>query len=84
MAYLNDLQSKRKTKEDQGEEFAERKTSILRCHAMLLVYCMTAQMTAAIYARGLEGRNKLQKDPSTVFLCLKAQLKMCKYQGFAW
>ena len=86
MAYLNDLQSKRKTKEDQGEEFGERKTSIVRSHAMLLVHCMTAQMTAAIYAGGfgLEVRNKLQKDPSTVFLCLKAKLKMYKYQGFAW
>ena len=84
MVYLNDLQSKRKTKEDQGEEFGERKTSVVRYHAMLLVHCMTAQMTAAIYARGLEVRNKLQKEPLTVFLCLKAKLKMYKYQGFAW
>ena len=28
MAYVNDLQSKRKTKEDQGEEFGEQKTSL--------------------------------------------------------
>ena len=48
MAYLNDLQSKRKTKEDQGEEFGERKTSIVHCHTMLLVHCMAAQMTTAI------------------------------------
>ena len=47
MAHLNDLQSKRKTKEEQGEEFGERKTSIVGCHATLLVHCMTAQMTTA-------------------------------------
>ena len=76
MAYLNDLQSKRKTKEAQGEEFVERKTLIERCHAMLLVHFMTGQVPAAIYARGREGTAKLQKDPSTVFLCLKAELKM--------
>ena len=29
MAYVNDLHSKRKTKEDQGEEFGERKTYIV-------------------------------------------------------
>ena len=68
MAHLNDLQSKRKTKEGQGEEFGERKTSIVRCRAMPLVHGMTAQLSAVIYARGLEGRNELQKDPSSVFL----------------
>ena len=35
MSYLNDLQSKRKTKKDQGEEFG-------------LVFCMTAQIMTAI------------------------------------
>ena len=29
MAYLNGLQSKRKTKEDQGQELGERKISII-------------------------------------------------------
>ena len=50
MAYLNDFQSRRNTKEDQGEEFGERKTSTVRCHATLLVHCMTAQMTTAMKA----------------------------------
>ena len=79
MAYLNGLQSKRKTKEDQSEVFGERKTSIVRCHATLLVHCMTAQ-----YTLRLEGRNKLRKDPCMVFPCFKAKMKMYKYQGFAW
>ena len=74
MAYLNDLQSKRKTKEDQGEEFGERKTSIVRCHETL-----DSPNDDTSYTRGLEGKNKLRKDPWMIFLCFKAKLKMYKY-----
>ena len=61
MAYLNGFQSKRKTKEDQGKEFGERKTSIVRCHATLLVHCMTAQMTAAITHIALKAETNCEK-----------------------
>ena len=73
MAYLNDLQSKRRTKEDQGEEFGERKTSIVRCHATLLGHCMTAQMMTATTHVHVALK---AEDPSMVFLCFKAHLKM--------
>lgn len=52
MTHLNDLQPKRKTKEDQGEEFGEQKTSIVHCHN-------DRPNDDCNYARGLEGRNKL-------------------------
>ena len=62
MAYLNDLQSKRKTKEDQGEEFgSERKTSIVCCHATLLVHCMTTHMTTAIMHVALKAEINCEK-----------------------
>ena len=51
MAYLNDLQSKRKTKEDQGEEFGEQKTSIVRFSPLHDI-----PYDDSNYARGLEGR----------------------------
>ena len=77
MTNLNGLQSKRKTKEDQNEEFGERKTPTVRCHAF-------SPNGNSNYACGLGGRNKLRKDPWMVFLCFKAKMKMYKYQGFAW
>ena len=67
MAYLNDLQSKRITKEDKGEEFGERKTSIARCHATLLVHWMIA-----ITNVNLKAEINCGKDPWMVFLCFKA------------
>ena len=60
---LNDLQSKRKTKEDQGEEFGEQKTSIARCHPTLLVHCMIAHMMAAITHVNLKAEINCKKDP---------------------
>ena len=71
MAYLNDLQSKRKTKEDQGEEFGERKTSIVLCHAMLLVHCMTAHVTIAITHMTLKAEKKCQKTLGWSSIVLK-------------
>ena len=57
MSY-NDLlklfKMKEKDQRDQGEEFGERKTSIVHCHAMLLVHCMAAQMTTAIMHMALK------------------------------
>ena len=61
MTYLNGLQSKRETKEDHGEEFGERKTSIGRCHATLLIHCMTAQMTTAIMHVALKAETNCEK-----------------------
>ena len=61
MAFLNGLQSKRKTKEDQGEEFGEWKTSIVHCHTMLLVQCMTAHMTTAISHLALKAETNCKK-----------------------
>ena len=70
MAYLNDLQSKRKTKGDQGEEFGERKTSVVRCHIRNAFSPLhDSPNDDSNYACGLEGRNSLQKDPWMVFLC---------------
>ena len=63
MAYLNDLQSKRKTKEDQGEEFGGQKSSIAHCHATLLVHCMTAQMMTAITHAALNAEINCAKRP---------------------
>ena len=61
MAYLSGLQSKRKTKEDQRAEFGEQKTSIVHCHATLLVSCMTAQMTTAITHVALKAETNSEK-----------------------
>ena len=61
IAYLNGLQSKRKKKEDQGEEFGEQKTPIVRCHATLLVHCMTAQMTTTITHVALKAETNCEK-----------------------
>ena len=61
MTHLNDLQPKRKTKEDQGEEFGERKTSVVHCHARRLVHCMTAQMTIAITHVALKAETNCEK-----------------------
>ena len=66
-----------------GPRELERETSIVCCHMTLFVHCMTAQMTTALYAHDLAGRNKLPKDPWMLLLCFKAKLKMYKYQGFA-
>ena len=61
MAYLNGLKPKRTTKEDQGEEFGERKTLKVRCRATLLVHCMTAQMTTAITHVALKAETNCEK-----------------------
>ena len=61
MAYLSDLQSKRKTKDFQGEEFGERKTSPVRCHTTLLVHCMIAQMTTAVKHVALKAEINCEK-----------------------
>ena len=45
---INDLQSKRKSEEDQGEELGEKKIFSVSCHTTLLVHCMTAQIMTAI------------------------------------
>ena len=63
MAYLNDLQSKRKTKGDQGEG--------LLCHAMLLVHCMTAHVTIAIMHMTLKAEKKCQKTLGWSSIVLK-------------
>ena len=71
MTYLNGLQSKRKTKEDQSKEFGERKTSIVRCHATLLVHCMTAQMTTAITHVALKAETNCEKTLACFSFVLK-------------
>ena len=48
-------------RESQGEEFGEQKTSIAHCHATLLVYCMTAQMTTAITHVALKAETNSEK-----------------------
>ena len=71
MTCLNGLQSKRKTKEDQNKEFGERKTSIVRCHATLLVHCMTAQMTTAITHVALKAEKNCEKTLAGFSFVLK-------------
>ena len=87
MAYLNGLQSKRKTKEDQGEEFGERKTSIVRCYATLLVHCMTAQMMTAITHVALKAETKCEKTLSWFsFVVVEEKIinKLFSPQCFLW
>ena len=62
------LQSKRKTNEDQGEEFGKQETSIARCHATVLVHWMTAQMTTAITHVALKAETNCKKRPLHGFL----------------
>ena len=71
MAYLNGLQSKKKTKEDHGEEFDEQKTSSVRCHATLLVHCVTAQMTTAITHVALKAETNCEKTLAWFSFVLK-------------
>ena len=66
------LQSKRKTKEDQGEEFGEQgNNSIACCHAMVLVHCMTAQMTTAIMHVALKAETNCEKTLAWFSFVLK-------------
>ena len=74
-AYLNDLQSKGKTEEDQGEEFGEQKTSIARCHATLLVHCMIAHMMTAITHVNLKSEINCEKTLGWFFFVLKLNWK---------
>ena len=45
---LTSLTIKEKDKRGQGEAIGEWTTSIVRCHATLLVHCMTFQITTPI------------------------------------
>ena len=49
------------------EEFDERKASIVRCHATLLVHCMTAQIVTTITHMALRAKINCQKTLIPMF-----------------
>ena len=71
MAYLNDLQSKRKTKEDQGEEFGDREKIHCALSRNAFSPLHDSPNDDSNYARGLEGRNNCEKTLAWFSFVLK-------------